>query len=119
MSDLTLKFSNDYLKLSADWEGRQATLLSVHNILLQYQSPAFLKYDTCYWKSREKKEKGWYELPPEGEYLLLLFEMSGGYPQHEQAPVFTTLRRWTHEKEEYYRSNKGKFFTLVREGERT
>lgn len=104
-----IKFSHDYLKLPDHWNGKFAMLKGVHNILLEKQNPALILYDTVFWVDKERREKGWYDLPAEGKYLLLIFEM------YDKGGFFTTFRRWTSEKEEYYRSNIDKQFVLEKE----
>jgi hypothetical protein len=47
-----------------------------------------------------------YPLPKKGKYLLLLFECEG--------TVFTTLRRSTPEKMNYYHEKRGMDFELVK-----
>lgn len=101
--ELTIKFSHDYEKLPANWEGENAYLMSIGMpIHLEDQTRAFLEYDTAIMGG------GNYPLPAKGKYLLLLFAMEAG-------TVFTTIRRWTQEKEAYYRKNLGNKFRLKRE----
>ncbi len=96
----TICFSKSYLKLPEDANGRTALLLDVHNILLEYQEPAFLEYDT---RARDGTK---YELPEKGAFLLLIFELVNG-------GIFTTMRRWTPKKDKYYRSMRGLGFEVV------
>lgn len=95
-----IKFSKHYKKLPPDANGKLATLLDVHKIMLQNQTEWLLKYDT------EAQDGSFYELPKQGEYLFLLFELENGC-------LFTTLRRWMPAKDAYYRSLKGKFLKVV------
>lgn len=67
-------------------------------------------YDTTYFNDNGSihVENGSFEkypLPPRGEYLLLLFIADGA--------IFTTLRRRTHEKEQYYVSKIGEEFEII------
>lgn len=99
---LTIKFSHPYRKLQ-DYQGNvieTALLLSVVKIDLENQHPEFLDYDTDF---------GLYQLPKKGSYLMLLFlKRSCGEPQH----LFTTLRRFTPQKEIYYTQQVGKIFKV-------
>lgn len=99
---LVLKFSHDYDKLPMQWEGQKAQLLFVRPILLQNQLPALLDYDTSI------RGDGKYKLPKTGGYILLVFELL------ETGAIFTTIRRFTYEKYEFYRKNLDRSFTLVR-----
>jgi hypothetical protein len=105
-----LKFSHDYYKLPPNWENTKAILLEGIKVKLEQQTEQLLEYDT---QIREPPNKAHgidhYTLPDKGDYLLLIF-------QHETGAVFTTLRRWTKQKEEYY-ANAGSAvleFTLIR-----
>jgi hypothetical protein len=95
-----IKFSKKYKKLPSDANGRLARLLFVHKINLENQSEWLLKYDT------ESVDGTHYELPKKGEYLFLLFELTDG-------TMFTTMRRWTLEKEKYYHTMEDKFLEIV------
>lgn len=91
-----IKFSKRYKKLTGK---TQAVLKLATRVLLEYQSPWFLNYDT------EAEDGSHYALPSKGEYILLLFEESYG-------SIFTTIRRYTPQKYDYYRDQVGKFFTI-------
>lgn len=105
---LTLKFSADYHKLPLNWPDTHALLISVTIINLKELSlwvPGFIEYDTLF------RDKG-------GRYhfnfvwgLLLTFIHEGGKP-------FTTIRRYTPDKERFYRCNILKSFKLIRGGSR-
>jgi hypothetical protein len=66
-------------------------------------SQYFIDYDT---------DKGTYELPKRGKYLMLIF-----LKEHESyvtdLNLFTTLRRFTLEKLTFYSSNTGKVFQII------
>jgi hypothetical protein len=96
----SIKFSHDYDKLPINANGKTALLLDVHTILLEHQTKAFLEFDTRIRGGNEH-----YPLPDKGEFLLLLFEVSGG-------GIFTTLRRSTPEKKAYYYGKRGEAFTI-------
>jgi len=74
-----------------------ARLIEVLNIKLESLSKDFLDYDTDWGK---------YPLPQKGDYLMLIFQK----PESEGTDLFTTLRRQTPQKEEYYRNQIGKTF---------
>jgi hypothetical protein len=91
--DMKIKFSHNYKKLvtgKVEHCGliENATLIEVINIDLENLSNAFRRYDT---------DNGKYELPKKGKYMILIF-------QKTERDIFTTIRRWTPEKEKYYRS---------------
>ena len=94
-----IRFSKIYMKLPAGAAGKQATLLYVREVELGKQRGWFLDYDcTAIDGSR-------YELPQVGRYLLLLFELEGA--------IFTTLRRSTPDKAEYYKRERGNKFIVA------
>jgi len=97
---VSIKFSHLYRKLldeSNDMvEG--AYLLEVLVVELAELSAAFLDYDT---------DGGRFALPKRGKYMMLIFKKP--HEDHVCAyHLFTTLRRWTAEKERYYRGLIGK-----------
>lgn len=96
---LTIKFSKYYKKLPALANGKQAILLFVREVELGNQVSHFLNYD-C-----EAIDGTSYELPQVGRYLLLLFELEG--------TIFTTLRRSTPDKKDYYTRERGNKFTVA------
>ena len=92
---LKITFSHRYKKLQALGSSRSAGLVAVLNVNLEELSPAFIAFDT---------DNGTYPLPKKGKYMLLLFIGALG--------MFPTLRRWTPQKEEYYRKNVGAMFSV-------
>lgn len=90
-----IKFSHKYEKLGGLKSGDQVKLLQVVNVKLEQMSNSFLMYDT----------DGVYKLPKQGEFLMLIFEKGHGN-------IFTTLRRFTPNKNEYYRIHQGEFFNI-------
>lgn len=98
-----IKFAHHYPKLSAI-RGReiitisQARLLQVLTVDLSDLTAEFLDYDTAV---------GTYKLPTKGKYLLLIFQKPGG------VDLFTTLRRWTPKKEQYYTAQTGEKFYIT------
>ncbi len=80
-------------------------LLDVVDISLAGMSPEFLSYDT---------DHGTFPLPKKGEYLMLIFlKLFRPYDGSVGTNLFTTLRRSTPKKREYYRNENGKVFDVV------
>ena len=78
-----------------------ATLLEVIPVSLESLSKPFLDYDT---------DNGSYKLPDHGDYLLLIFSVK---TTPENLPrIFTTLRRSTSEKKNFYERNIGNKFQI-------
>jgi len=98
-----IRFSHRYKKLNEGKIITEAKLLQVLDVKLEELCPEFLQYDTGYW-TREG-ECAYYPLPKKGNYLLLFFESLYG--------VFTTIRRSTPQKREYYKAQEGKAFEVV------
>jgi hypothetical protein len=98
-----IKFSHKYRKV-LDENGNcvdRVKLLEVVNVKLEELSPVFLNYDTDFGK---------FKLPKSGKYMMLIFvkpsKNAGAFN------LFTTLRRWTEEKERYYRGAIGVVFNV-------
>lgn len=95
-----IKFSKSYLKLPADANGKPATLLYAKEIELADQVSYLMEYDT------RATDGSTYALPPIGRYILLLFDCEG--------TIFTTFRRSTPEKLNYYlNAINSKFLVVV------
>lgn len=99
---MKIKFSHIYPKVLSGIKPKPVTramLLDVHNVELSELSKRFLEYDATAISGEV------FPLPKRGKYLMLIFKK----PQilHE-LNLFTTLRRWTPEKERYYKSLIGK-----------
>ena len=99
-----IKFSHRYAKIPEDVTNTR--LLEVLKTTYIELSPQFRVYDTEY-------EYGYYELPKTDLLVLILISyepnISGGSNEH----LWTTIRRWTPEKETYYRSMRGKQVEIV------
>lgn len=96
---MKIKFSHDYPKLHGQ---KKATLLAVLKGESIKLDSDFIKYDTSF--IREDGTQACYDLPA-GLVLVLFFIGDKLIP-------FTTVRRWTEEKEKYYRANIGKNFEI-------
>ena len=103
---LKIKFSHPYAKLIGE-PGRvikTAKLLCVHLINLEDQSPDFLSYDT---------DCGHFQLPKQGQYIMLLFEKPCA-GELAGRNLFTTLRpAWPSRKINYYKSKIGMEFEII------
>lgn len=100
-----LKFSEDYVKLPADWEGSNAVLIGVWETTMEIllQMPDFLNYDCQIANSDE-----FYQLSrdPDNWMLVLSFiHMETGMP-------FTTIRNSKPDKKKYYSESIGEIFEL-------
>ncbi len=90
----SLKFNNVYLKFpSGLYSGDEVRLMEVFKVKLEDLHESFVYYDTITNNFKV------YDLPDTGDVLVLLL-MFG-------TEMFTTIREYTQEKEEYYRSLRG------------
>jgi hypothetical protein len=102
-----IKFSHNYYKLHpmTDYpvsNGGPVILLEVFQKPTEEFSQAFKEYDTAY---PDGKSIAHYPLG-KGLHLILLFRDSFGN-------LFTTVRRFTHEKFVYYNSKRGELFEVI------
>ena len=102
---LKINFSDIYDKLLNRYNDviEIAILLGVYEINLEEQDQMFLNYDTDYGK---------YKLPKKGKYLMLLFEKIEPLSYENGRNLFTTLRRYTPKKIEYYKLHIGEKFNI-------
>jgi hypothetical protein len=103
----SIKFSHDsYNKLrSQEAIPQEAKLLQVFVVDRKDLSESFLRYDTLFWNEKEQEE--FYDLP-RGKLLVLLLESV----HQSGCSCWTTIRRWTPEKETYYKSMQGQKFKI-------
>jgi len=99
--DMNIKFSHYYPKLHGQ---KSATLLMVLPCDRSELTNEFIIYDTRYYEDGNDNDC-FYPLPP-NRYLILVFLGDIKIP-------FTTVRRWTPEKERYYKSGIGKDFDII------
>jgi hypothetical protein len=94
-----IKFSYHFPKLIGEdgYPIRAARLIEVLDVEISDLSEEFIQYDTGH---------GLYRLPPRGAFLMLIFQKPGF------VNLFTTIRRSTPEKRDYYRSQVGERFDL-------
>lgn len=97
-----IKFSHRYEKLENINEYDPVTLLDCISVRLLDLSDKLIEYDTVYYEADEIKH---YKLN-NGDYLLLLFVDNNNN-------LFTTIRRATPSKTDYYMTAIGSKFELV------
>ena len=107
-----IKFSHKYFKMPAAYE--TSKLSEVLIIDESDISESFREYDTCY--ENFDKDTGYALKPecyplPKGKLILLLLIANSG-----SGWLWCTMRRWTPEKEKYYRSIRGQNVEIVIEG---
>jgi hypothetical protein len=101
----SIKFSNEYFKIFGI-DRSANNLLAIFRTHYNKLERDFLMYDTAY--EDDKGNMKYYKLP-KTELLVLLFFSKNG-------ELFTTIRRYTPEKETYYKSLIGKWFAVKVEG---
>ena len=102
-----IKFSHKYYKMpSAYIESQLSQVLIINESEV---SDSFREYDTTYriFEGNQLKPDGQYELP-KGKIILLLLIANKGHGW-----LWCTTRRWTPEKEKYYRSIQGQNVEIV------
>jgi hypothetical protein len=104
-----LKFSHDYMKLPIQWDRTQAILVGVQYIAdmkrFKMRLPQLIKEDTMF-----RGEEGSYPLTFKEGILLTFFHLNS-------CKLFTTIRRFTEEKAEYYAGEQMETFELIRVSE--
>lgn len=104
---MILKFSHIYDKME-DSESqvvpRTALLMEVFIVNSEDLHPRFVEYDTSYWEHLKHCS---YKLP-KGKVIVLLLK-SDVYG----SMIWTTIRRYTEKKYEYYRKNRWNDFKIV------
>lgn len=98
----TIRFSHLYFKLTIIDVSEPVRLIEVLPTNVKYLSKSFLDYDTLYYN---KGAVEYYYLAPDMDCIILLFLDSNG-------SLFTTIRRLTIKKLEYYYKMKGSFFKI-------
>jgi len=88
---IKIKFSHTYFKMPVRFE--KSALIQVINIDAKEISDSLYDYDTTYATGFNEVAK--YPLPA-GRLILLMLKSKAGL-------LWTTIRRWTPEKEQYYR----------------
>ena len=102
MNKLKLKFNHDYEKLPINWEDTQAILIGVVFIpdmkRLKLRLPQLIRETITFQGEEGSYSKG---------ILLTLFHLNS-------SRIFTTIRRYTKDKYQYYEKTAGKLFELMR-----
>lgn len=111
-----IKFSHSYEKMPEKIkdEDTETILLEVLNTDKKELSDNFIRYDTGYFEeeffNEEESSFKQYPLPPGKLLVLILLSYCGEFTH----PVlWTTVRRWTTEKEKYYRSIRGEEVKII------
>ena len=99
-----IKFSHWYSKLNGIDFSEPVILIRIEEIDNIKQLPEnFLVYDTVYWKDGKKH---YYPLKQNQKYIVLYFKDNKGL-------LFTTIRRYTPRKFQYYFENQGCEFEII------
>lgn len=101
-----IKFSHEYLKMPNLVINRVTHLVGVSLIHYKDLPDEFRKYDTMY--SIDNKNINYYQLPRTQLLLLTLFTYS-----EQSHSVWTTIRRFTPEKHDYYNKLIGQEVKIV------
>lgn len=100
-----IKFSHKYYKMPESYKiSRLAEVTIVNESEL---SEVFREYDTAIKLSNPTQKSIYNYILPKGKLILLLLIANRGFGN-----LWCTMRRWTPEKEQYYRSKKGKCFEI-------
>jgi len=97
-----IKFSNYYWKFPDSVEdGSQVNLIQALKIHYDDLEPQMIRYDATYTRNHHVRE---YKLP-KTDLILLIFQR---FPN----VIFTTIRRYTPKKWQYYKENVGEYFEV-------
>lgn len=102
-----IKFSSDYHKLPFNSNGTQAVLIGISTANVKYLKqalPQFIIYDTRKRTSNKKTEH--YSLDFDMCIVLTFIHINSGLP-------FTTIRRYTKQKYDYYKGLEWKTLEIV------
>lgn len=91
-----IRFSHDYPKL---WNQEYALLLNIKKTGVESLSRDLIEYDT------KKSDGDYYQLPENCDVIILCFVGDKDIP-------FTTIRRYTKSKYDYYKSSVGEWFKI-------
>ena len=106
---IKIKFSHKYGKMQLFFENYRTYLIAVSVIDLTKLPEEFLKYDTRYFES--KKEK-FFKLNFKKAIILTLYSIREDVGLRFET-VWTTIRRWTKKKEEYYKKHIGEEVKII------
>ena len=101
----TINFAGRYLKMPNNAvSGSTVKLLEVFNGRFEDLGEEFREYDA-------RKSSGcMYNMPKKGDCIVLVLYGRGS--EWDSGEIFTTVRRWTEDKEEYYRRGRGTHFII-------
>ena len=91
----------------ADSPPKDALLLEVFKVNSEDLHKRFIEYDTIYF-NQEENNWNYYKLP-KGEVLVLLLKSEFA---DESVDLWTTIRRFTPQKYEYYKNARGEEFEI-------
>lgn len=94
-----IKFCHDYFKKPED-----GVLIQVFKTHFKELSDNFIVYDACFENAAGNNDL--YQLPRTDLIVLVFLRRNN--------TLYTTVRRWTPEKEKYYRAKVGELFKVVR-----
>ena len=101
-----IKFSHVYTKMPnlLNSDGWENYLVGVSVVNLEDLPERFIAYDTEIFEYYPKKTppSSFYPLPNKGKFMILTLFCKGGNNEKGRK-VWTTIRRWTPRKEQYYR----------------
>lgn len=109
-----IRFSHDYLKFGKHKLPFRAMLMDAWVINRADLHNQFVVYDTAYFDHTADKGINYYELP-NGQLIILYFTVRDGLNMMEGFK-FTTIRRYTPSKFEYYKKQVSTVFDVVRSG---
>jgi len=107
---LKIKFSEEYSKMLNNRQGeapRRAILLETFIAETEQLHPRFVEYDTSYFDKKENN-RAYYKLP-KGKVIVLLLRTEFA----DEVMMWTTIRRYTPQKFEYYKKNRMEEFEIV------
>lgn len=108
---ISIKFSHEYLKMPDEisWGNGMANptyLMAVIPFEDESCSKKFIDYDTVYIGKDPDDKEYHYELP-QGKKILLLLQTESPCVDGQGAHNWTTIRRFTPEKYDYYKKHLG------------
>ena len=109
-----IKFSHLYYKMPLTIEDYKTVVLDVFVTDLGKLPEEFLKYDMAYWDEKNQKTE-YYRLDFKKAIVIVLFS-TYKYSNYTDKKLWTTIRKWTPEKEKYYKELIGKE-VMIRVGE--
>jgi hypothetical protein len=106
---IAIKFSHVYYKMPEEVDGSpttQAKLMQIFVCDAKDLSDIFIRYDTAYY---DTGCIGYYELP-KGKVIVIILNSGNEWTGYK---TWTTIRRWTPAKEEYYSKHVGEDVSIV------